>query len=191
MSARFSALSRLLAGAGLSAVAEKVAATPPAATVTLADAGAQVIDEDGKPLVLESDATAAIQAAHAAGRAEGVAAEKTRTAQVLGSEPARANMAAAAFLLEETDTPAATIIEKLPAMGVPAPAPKAEQEAPAAPALTVDLAETPKVVVGAKEGDDDPDHKSLWDDVLGKQAAASPFAPAAITQGSALVPAGH
>lgn len=191
MSARFSALSRLLAGAGLTAVAETAAGTPPAATITLADAVTPVLDEDGKPLVLESDATAAIQAAHAAGRSEGVAAEKTRTAQVLASEPARANMAAAAFLLEETDTPAAKIIEKLPAMGTAAPAPKAEEAPAATPALTVDLAETPKVVVGAKEGDDEPDHKSMWDDVLGKNAAASPFAPAAITQGGALVPAGH
>lgn len=191
MTAKLSAFSRLLSAAGLSAVAQAAPAAPSSAA--LAEAAAPVLDESGQPLVLETDATAAIQAAHAAGREEGIKAERERTASVLASEPGKANTPGAAFMLAETDAPAATIIAKLPAMGAPAaaapaPPPAAAEEEPK-PALSVPLKETPKVEIGAADpaAQQGPDAEKLWVETL--KAGTSPFAVPALVEGG--VPAGY
>lgn len=163
MSTRFGTLSKLLSSVGVTAAAASNAAEPPAPAAALPAPGADDNPGNlpGANVVEEAVAEEAVRQAHAAGRAEGIKAERERTAQVLASEPAKANMAAAAFMLAETDTVSATIIEKLPALGAPAPAPAAA--APAPSPLTVDLSLTPDATVGAEGGDDDEDEgEKLW-----------------------------
>lgn len=185
MTAKLSAFSRLLSAAGLSAVAQ---AAPPA----LAEAAAPVLDESGQPLILEAEAADAVKAAHAAGREEGIKAERQRTSEVLASEPGKANGPGAAFMLAETDAPSATIIAKLPSLGAapaaaaPAPTPAAQEEKK--PPLTVPLADTPKVEIGAADASahEGPDTDKMWAESL--KATASPFAVPSLVEGG--VPAG-
>jgi hypothetical protein len=180
MAGRFGALSALMASAGI---------TPPAAdTAPRAQEPDAALPED----VTAEQLTAALTAAKAAGHAEGVAAERGRTAEVLGSAPAQANVAGAAFLLAETDTSAAKIVENLPKIAASAaPAAPVAADAPK-PALSVPLENTPKITVGAGDPKPEPSADDIWNGVLEERADQSPFAPAAITSGGVTIPrSGH
>lgn len=169
MAGQLRGLSALLAATGLTAASAAKAGEDPKPPLALIEDG-----DESTPVVLETDAIAAVNAAKAQGRAEGIAAERTRTSEVLASEPAKANIGAAAFCLARTDATSADIIKDLPTLAAPAPVPVAQ--APAPPALTVDLSEAPKANLGAPGGsansgsEETVDTDKMWAEVRARNA---------------------
>lgn len=163
---------------GLSASTGAVAASAPAPA---APAASEPNAETPVDVVTLADAQAAVAAA----KIEGAAAERTRTAAVLGSDAGKANPSMAAWMLEHNaSVPADAIIAQLgnmpAAAAAPAPAPAATTEAAPAPAaaITVPLTETPKVSVapgansGGAEGASQAEIDKLWDSGMATAASS-------------------
>lgn len=194
MADKFTGLSKLLASVGIASVAATapVEAAPIASLPAADDDDVAVGQTTVAAVVPEATALEAVATAKAAGVKEGIAAERARTATVLASEPARANLGGAAFLLAKTDASAEDIVSDLPQLGGVAPAPAAEAAPAAAPKLTVDLANTPKVEVGAGQAEaSGEDTDKVWAEVQAERAASSPFATASIVTGGLPNSTGH
>lgn len=172
-------LSAAAARLGTTALTTAAAPTPPAAPlVAPTAAGGAPADGEQVDVVLLTEANAAIAAA----RAEGAAAELTRTQAVLSSPAGKANVDTAAFMLKHNPTATAeSLIEHLGTL-TPAPAATTTAAAPGTPAapagtapvtpaapaatLTVALEQTPAMVVpttaNAGDAENKVDAEKFW-----------------------------